>query len=279
MVLKERLTPFFSQAKQMKITIFLIIGVISCLELNAQTTTLLAYDANGNRVRKQLVGSSPHPTVTASPEAVNPNQPSTLVASGCPGTVQWQPVNQTGGQIIVNPAATTQYTAQCVVNGCANNGFVKTTVSLIQCNTATITATPSVGAVKYGQPVSLYAFGCTGGTINWSSGQVGTPVSINIYGSSAVFTAICSQGYCPNLGSASIIVGGISGCLTGDVIISKQIGNWNDPNTWICGRVPTINDEVYINHQVSVSSFGYAKSLIKGGGFLVYDNNGTIILP
>jgi hypothetical protein len=157
-----------------------------------------------------------------------------LAASGCTGgSIQWQPVNQTGSQIVVNPTATTQYTAQCVVAGCANNGFARTTVSIIQCETIPITAIPSVNAVKYGQPVTLFAFGCVNGTVKWSSGQVGSPINVNMYGSSAVFTATCSRDYCPNLGSATIIVGGISGCLTGDVIISKQIGSWHDPNTGI----------------------------------------------
>lgn len=213
--------------------LFFTILVISS-EAIAQTTTQLTYDANGNRISKQVRGSSPNPTVTASPEAVAPSQPSTLAASGCTGgSIQWQPVNQTGSQIVVNPTATTQYTAQCVVAGCANNGFARTTVSIIQCETIPITAIPSVNAVKYGQPVTLFAFGCVNGTVKWSSGQVGSPINVNMYGSSAVFTATCSRDYCPNLGSATIIVGGISGCLTGDVIISKQIGSWHDPNTGI----------------------------------------------
>lgn len=248
----------------------------------AQSSTLLTYDANGNRISKQVKGSSSHPTVTANPEAVAPSQPSTLVATGCTGgSIQWQPVNQNGNQIVVNPTATTQYTAQCVVPGCANNGFARTTVSIIQCPTIqlsvkTLDSSPSV---RYGQSVTLFAFGCNDGTVIWSSGNIGTPTNVPVYGSSTVFTATCQSTYCPNLGTASILIGGISGCLSGDVIISKQVGDWNNPTTWICGRVPTENDEVYINHQVSVTTVCYAKQIIKGDGYLVYDTNGKVILP
>ncbi|WP_337040269.1 hypothetical protein [Emticicia sp. 17c] len=260
-----------------KIIFFLMLFSNNCF---SQTTVLLIYDANGNRISKQLKGSSPNPTVTASPEAVAPSQSSTLVATGCTGgSIQWQPGGLTGNQIVVNPTVTTEYTANCIVVGCANNGFARITVSIIQCETIPITVATSANSVKYGQSVTLYAFGCVNGIVKWSSGQIGSPINVQMYGSSAIYMATCSRDYCPDIGSATILVGGISGCLPGDVMVTKQPGNWHNPNTWICGRIPTINDEVYINHQVSLTNFGYAKTLVMGNGFLVYDNNGTIVLP
>lgn len=264
-----------------KCYICLLLMVINRLAFS-QSTALLTYDTNGNRISKQIKGSSPHPTVTASPEAVAPNQPSTLLATGCTGgSIQWQPVNQNGSQIVVNPTATTQYTAQCVVPGCATNGFSRTTVSIIQCPAVqlSVKTLESLPTVRYGQSVTLFAFGCNDGTVVWSSGAIGTPINASVYGTTAVFTATCQSTYCPNLGSGSILIGGVPGCLTGDVIISKQAGDWNSPATWLCGRVPTVNDEVYINHQVNVNAIGYAKLIVKGDGYLVYNNNGTIILP
>jgi hypothetical protein len=38
-------------------------------------------------------------------------------------------------------------------------------------------------------------------------------------------------------------------------------GQWNDPNTWSCGRVPDINDLVTIGHNVSVSGVGFCKNI------------------
>lgn len=245
----------------------------------SQTTTLITYDANGNRIRKQIVGSSPHPTVTANPAAVNPNQPSTLSASGCTGTVQWLPVNQNGSQINVSPAATTQYTAQCVVQGCANNGFAKTTVTVIQCPMVTLSAAVSTTPARYGQGVTLYAFGCNNGTVTWSSGQIGTPANIKIYGPSNTFTATCASPNCPNMGTASVTVAGVTGCLPGDVLVTLRAGNWNAVGTWVCGRIPTINDEVYLNHEVQVNVNGSAKGIILGGGYLNFPNSSFISLP
>lgn len=263
--------------------VFLIIYLIKFGDVNAQTTTLLTYDTNGNRIKKQIVGSTPHPTVTASPDAVNPNQPCVLTASGCNGTVQWVQNGQTGNSITVTPSTTTQYEARCIANGCASYGFAKTLVTVISCtNVPLTTASYPENTVKYGQNMTLFAFGCNGyGTVSWSSGNVGSPTNVTIYGSSTIYTATCQTQYCPNLGSSTIIVGGISGCLTGDVLITKQDGSWNDVNTWACGRLPTSNDEVFINHQVTIYGIsGYAKSIIKGNyGTLIYDNLGTIYVP
>jgi hypothetical protein len=264
------------------------IFMVWSMYLNAQTITTYNYDPNGNRISKQVKGSSPNPTVTASPEAVNPLQPSTLIATGCTGTVNWLPNtnNIQGSQITVTPNTTTQYTANCVVSGCTTNGYGKVTVSIIDCPTVAISVTSNANTVRYGSQVILNANGCNIidngvniGKVTWSTGAVGSRSYANQYGSSTVYTATCGTPYCANISTAYIIIGGTSGCLNGDVIISKQIGNWNDPNTWICGRVPSINDEVYINHQINVNVIGYAKTLVNGDGYLVYDNNATIILP
>ncbi|WP_147277077.1 hypothetical protein [Runella aurantiaca] len=254
----------------------------------AQTTTVLTYDANGNRISKQIKGSSPYPTVTASPEAVAPSQPSTLLASGCTGgSIQWQPLNQAGSQIVVNPAATTQYTAQCVVQGCANNGFAKQTVTVINCPTVSLTVTANPTLVKYGQSVNLFASGCNNGTVSWSSGNVGSPTITSIYGAATIFTATCKSLYCPDLGTGTVVVGGQTGCLPGDVLITKQNGAWSDASTWVCGRMPTSSDIVYISHQVTLyvnasgtGTSGYAKFIIQGrDGTLIYDNLSKIIIP
>jgi hypothetical protein len=38
-------------------------------------------------------------------------------------------------------------------------------------------------------------------------------------------------------------------------------GQWNDPNTWSCGRIPDSNDLVTIGHNVSVSGVGFCKNI------------------
>jgi hypothetical protein len=269
--------------------IFTILFVFFKIEIYSQTLTTYTYDANGNRITKQVRGSSPNPTVTASPEAVNPNQPSTLVATGCTGgTVQWLPDNIQAAQILVTPATTTQYTANCIVSGCTTNGSSKVTVNVIQCPSNSISAFANANTVRYGSQVILYANGCNIidngvniGKITWSTGSIGSPSYATQFNSTTVYTATCGTQYCPNISSATVLVGGTTGCLAGDVMITKQDGSWNNVNTWACGRLPTSNDIVLINHQVTVYGFaGYAKSIVKGnGGTLYYDNLGTIFIP
>lgn len=267
--------------------LFIIFIILFATTVRCQTLTTITYDSNGNRISKLMQGSSPHLTVTASPEAVNPGQPALLTASGCTGgTIQWSPVNQSGNQITVNPTITTQYTAQCVVNGCATNGLGKATVIAIQCPMLNIGITASKTTARYGEQITLYANGCNViengvniGRVNWSFGQNSTPTNIKIYGNSNTFTVTCSTPYCPNLSSANINIIGISGCQQGDVLLTIRAGNWTDPATWECGRVPTINDEVYLKHEVQVNANGSTKGIILGSGFLSYPNNSFITVP
>jgi hypothetical protein len=281
---------------KMKISLLWIsIFVWINIDTSAQTLTSYTYDPNGNRIGKQVKGSSPNPTVSASPEAVTPSQPSTLIATGCTGTVNWlpNPNNIQGNQITVMPNTTTQYTANCIVSGCATNGYGKATVSIIDCPTVAISVTLNANTVRYGSQVILNANGCNiiengvnVGRVTWSTGAVGSRSFANQYGSSTVYTATCGTPYCANISTAYIIIGGITGCLAGDVMITKQNGSWNDVNTWACNKLPTSNDVVLINHQVTLygnansGSFGYAKSIIRGNnGTLTFDNRSTIFIP
>lgn len=262
---------------------FLFVAII-CLMYKAnfaQSTTTLAYDASGNRISKKMQGSSPQPSVVASPQAVNPGQPVALAASGCTGAVFWS-TGQQGANVTVTPTVTTQYSASCVVAGCAPGGS-NVTVDVIQCLVEEITVSASATIVRYGQPVTLMAFGCSG-TVEWSTGQQGNSAIIDVYGPVTQFTATCTKPYCASAGSAFTYVGGTTGCGTGDVLVTLKSGNWNDPTVWSCGRIPTLSDEVYLNdgHAINVNVVGYAKLLIQGGGWLVYpsaDPVYTIVFP
>ncbi|GAB3222580.1 hypothetical protein [Spirosoma arcticum] len=317
----------------------------------AQFITALTYDASGNRISKKMQGSSPHPKVTASPQAVNPSQAATLAASGCTGLVRWstgqegasitvnptvttqysascvvtgctsgvgkvevtvtqcavnevtvgasttlvqptQPVllnaygcvgvvewstGQTGNQITVNPTATTMYTARCAKPYCPNSGSasIGVTVNCVADNIATNANSPSV---PYGQPVTLNAYGCTG-TVLWSTGQIGSSVSVKVYEPATNFVAYCNKPYCPSSGQSVVSVGGSHNCNAGTALITAQAGPWNAPSTWVCGRIPTLSDEVYIRHIVTVDGIiGNAKTLVLGGGYIINQNGGFVNL-
>lgn len=318
----------------------------------AQSTTTVTYDANGNRISKKMQGSSRQPTVTANPQAVNPGQSVSLVASGCNGTVQWSTGHQ-GSSITANPTVTTQYSASCLVAGCAA-GVGKVTVNVIQCVANEITLSAGSAQVQPSQPVLLSAFGCAGGTINWSTGQVGEQVTVNpiattnyvatctkpncpnsgtalitivancvadnitasssspsvpygqactlnaygctgtvrwstgqvgssisvkVYEPATNFVAYCDKPYCPAVSNSVVSVGGVHNCNVGTALITAQAGPWNAASTWVCGRIPTLSDEVYIRHVVTVDGIiGNARSVTLGGGFINLLKGGFINL-
>lgn len=338
--------------KNMKLVLFIVFWIVYN-SICAQSTTTITYDASGNRISKKMQGSAIHPSVLASPQAVNPGQSVTLVASGCNGTVQWS-TGQQGASIIANPTITTQYSASCVVAGCPA-GVGKATVDVIQCVVNEITTAASTTLVQPTQPVLLSAYGCAGGTINWSTGQVGEQVTVNPT-ATTTYTAVCAKTYCPNSGSATVTittncvadnivassaspsipygqpctlnaygctgtvrwstgqigtsisvkvyepatnfvaycdkpyctnsgssvvsVGGIQNCNAGTALITAQAGNWNAASTWVCGRIPTTGDEVYIRHVVTVDGANNgninAKALVLGAGYIVSQNNGFV---
>lgn len=67
-------------------------------------------------------------------------------------------------------------------------------------------------------------------------------------------------------------------CYT-DVVTSVKSGNWNDPSTWVCGRIPTATDAVVIqkNTVVTVTGAAQAKQIALLGK-LTYTNAGTVQL-
>lgn len=44
--------------------------------------------------------------------------------------------------------------------------------------------------------------------------------------------------------------------------VSVTNGNWDNPNTWSCGKVPTYNETVKIGHTISITGTGNCKNII-----------------
>lgn len=249
----------------------------------SQTLTTFKYDSKGNRTEILEQGSSPVPKVGATPKEVEPTMPVLLTATGCTGgTVSWHPVGVQGTSITVNPTITTVYTANCTVPNCVTN-YNKVTVSVLNCPpTRNITITKNKSTIKYGDPVTLVASGCSVilddeeiGKVVWSDGFVGERHTVNLYQSSKTYSATCTTPYCTNAGSESITLSASlnSNCPTLLLMYTVQNGDWNSPSTWSCNRVPTIEDEVLIRHTITVSSDGEAKKIIFGIGDLNFSPN------
>jgi|GEM_PF-801464 len=106
----------------------------------------------------------------AGPATICVGQATTLTATGG-GTYVWS-TGQTGSSVTVSPASTTTYTVTVTHNGCTATADVTVTVNPLP----TPTATASPAAVCAGQSTTLSATG--GGTYAWSSGQIGSPITL-----------------------------------------------------------------------------------------------------
>ncbi|WP_246859237.1 SdrD B-like domain-containing protein [Spirosoma sp. KCTC 42546] len=145
-------------------------------------------------------------TIPVNPCAVNPPSivcaiteickggTTTLSAKGCAdGTVIWSDGHR-GSTIFASPTVTTTYTASCVVGQCTSAASNPITVTIVEPQAPTITA--SADNVCPGTSVTLTASGCAGGIIEWSDkAQTGTSIVVTPYGKTT-YTAQCRMASC-----------------------------------------------------------------------------------
>jgi hypothetical protein len=140
------------------------------------TYTVTGTDTNGcvntGTVTVHALLSGPV-TATAAYAAVCAGSPDYLSASGA-STYNWQPGNQSGSSIVVNPTVTTTYT----VTGSTSNGCIKMDSITVNVNPLpTVGSSSSVSAVCGGSPSTLTATGAT--TYTWTPGNLnGNPVVV-----------------------------------------------------------------------------------------------------
>ena len=121
----------------------------------------------------------------------------TLSADGCEGTIAWS----TGGTtktITVSPAATTNYTVTCMMEGCAVSGSQLVTVTTPSSPTVT-----GAGTICAGESMTLTASGCTGAYV-WSGGQSTAAVTITPT-ATTTYTVKCAN-TCSTAASATVTV-------------------------------------------------------------------------
>ncbi|HEV7350573.1 SdrD B-like domain-containing protein [Telluribacter sp.] len=133
------------------------------------------------------VTSPPAPTVICSKDTICKGESVTLQIVGCTGTTEWS-TGQTGEAIAVTPAATTSYSAKCVVNGCKSPVSGNYTIVVIDPAKPTLTA--SANPVQKGVPVTITAAGCVGGKVQWSNGSIGASITVSPT-AATTYSAIC----------------------------------------------------------------------------------------
>ena len=115
-----------------------------------------------------------------------------LTARDCEGTITWSN-GMTGNRISVTPAATTVYSASCVIGACTSG--VSNTIKVTVTDAPKPTILASADKVCAGGVVSLTATGCENGTVYWSDNMVGSVVSLTITGETLI-TAQCRVNNC-----------------------------------------------------------------------------------
>ncbi|WP_435353921.1 beta strand repeat-containing protein [Emticicia sp. SJ17W-69] len=140
-------------------------------------------------------------TLTALNAKICNGQSTSLTASGCGGNILWSN-GSTTSTITVSPSVTGTYSATCTDNGCTGNS-----VNILQIQVVPIPNAPTLYGqsqiICKGTSISLSAYNCIGGVINWSNGFVGqtqriTPMTTTTY------TATCTKDGCPSANSSGI---------------------------------------------------------------------------
>jgi hypothetical protein len=61
-----------------------------------------------------------------------------------------------------------------------------------------------------------------------------------------------------------------------DLIITKQPGNWHDPNTWTTGMVPPLDARVVIKHKVQISEEASCKTVFMDASGQIHVEDGVV---
>ena len=128
----------------------------------------VTYDLNGcTSSATSTITTNAAPNVSSNDTTICAGSNAFLYAEGSPngGSFKWEPVNQNGQNITVNPSATANYTVTYTLNGCSDDDV----------STVTVNPSPVVSVndetVCDGTTVTLTAsVGTTGGTYSWAPG-------------------------------------------------------------------------------------------------------------
>jgi photosystem II stability/assembly factor-like uncharacterized protein len=138
-----------------------------------------------------------------------------------------------------------------------NDGTIVKYSNTLSCssNTLSINSKPTspvitatISEIESGTSSVLSSTGCINGVFNWSSGQVGSPITVNP-AITTNYTAKCFLNGCLSNSSNNLAISVYNS------VYSIKSGNWDDPLTWSSNRVPTITDNITVrsNHTISLN--------------------------
>ncbi|MGP8213948.1 MAG: beta strand repeat-containing protein, partial [Bacteroidia bacterium] len=158
------------------------------------TYTVNGTSAAGCPASAQTVAVTVNTTPTVSVSAASPticSGNSTILNASGAATYSWS-TGQTGSSITVSPASTETYTVTGTTTGCA--GAAKTvTVNVNPTPTVSLSATATT--ICTGNPTTLNASGAS--TYSWSTGAVGSSITVSPAGTSSYTVTGTSAAGCP----------------------------------------------------------------------------------
>ncbi len=164
------------------------------------TVTCTVGTCSGMAEKTITVSPTQTPIITASKAATCGNEQVTLTVAGCSDVISWS-IGVTTTSVTVSPTATTTYTVTCGTGICAASA--SSTVIVTSADVPVISA--STTQLCEPANVSLTATGCTNGTIVWSTGQVGTAITVNVV-ATTTYSATCQIGTCTSAASTPITI-------------------------------------------------------------------------
>jgi photosystem II stability/assembly factor-like uncharacterized protein len=160
-----------------------------------------------------------------------------------------------------------------------NDGTIVKYSNTLSCssNTLSINSKPTspvitatISEIESGTSSVLSSTGCINGVFNWSSGQVGSPITVNP-AITTNYTAKCFLNGCLSNSSNNLAISVYNS------VYSIKSGNWDDPLTWSSNRIPTITDNITVrtNHTISlnIENALCRKLFIDTNANLTYENN------
>lgn len=177
-------------------------GQSHTISLKVAGTDFTLVNGSGNLTCPSPCTSYPQsaPYVKVSKNDLCSNESSVLSVVGCAGVVNWSNLS-VGATITVAPSETTNYTATCIVNGCASP---PTTVTIRASNPLPPTIGVSSTSICAGTSVTLTASNCNGNVL-WSDGHTGSSVTI-VPGATTTYSAVCKKDACTSATSNLITV-------------------------------------------------------------------------
>jgi photosystem II stability/assembly factor-like uncharacterized protein len=170
-------------------------------------------------------------------------------------------IDENNGFVVGNDGTIAKYsnTLSCSSNTLSINGKPTSPV---------ITAT--ISEIESGANSVLSSTGCNNGVFNWSSGQVGNPITVTP-SITTNYTAKCFLNGCLSNSSNNLAISVYNS------VYSIKSGNWDDPLTWSSNRIPTISDNITVrsNHTISlnIENALCRKLFLNTNANLTYENN------